>query len=883
MQGFKEIERKWQNEWEKANIFRVRPSKKKNKFVCLEMFPYPSGYLHMGHVRNYAIGDAYARFKRMQGFNVLYPMGYDSFGLPAENAAIKNKADPEEWTVSNIEGQKKQQKLLGLSYDWSREIATHKKEYYKWNQYFFLKLYEKGLAYRKESPVNFCNSCKTVLANEQVESGKCWRCHNYVEIKDLEQWFFKITNYAEELLDGLEKLKNWPERVKVMQKNWIGKSHGTLVNFKLKGTDKTIPIFTTRPDTLYGVSFMAFAPEHPMVIEMTENTPYEEEAKKFINKVVIEEKFTRTAEDKEKEGVFIGKHAINPLTNEEIPIFIANFVLLDYGTGAIMAVPAHDQRDFEFAKKYDLPIKVVITPKEKELKANEMEAAYVDDGILINSKQFNGINNKEAVEKINDFLEQKDFGKRAVQYKLRDWLISRQRYWGTPIPIVYCEKCGIVPVDYKNLPVELPKDVEFTGEGNPLGKCESFMKTKCPKCKAKARRETDTMDTFVDSSWYFFRYCDNKNKKMPFGEEANYWMPVNQYIGGIEHAILHLLYSRFFTKALRDMGLTNIDEPFTSLLTQGMVTKDGAKMSKSLGNIVDPMEIINKYGADTARLFILFAASPEKELEWSDQGIVGSFRFINKFYSLTEQKGAANLMRDEVLVHKTNKLIRDATNNIEHFEFNVAITHIMEFVNFINKNKESFSDNEFRNSLNTLIVLLSPFIPHVCEEVWHILGNKSFVSRAKWPKYNQKKINEKLDALEIMTDATTSDINAILKLIKTTPSKITVIVSGKWKYTFFKKLKQELEKTRDVKELISKLMDKEHKEDIPKLIQNAIKNPSMVPELILDQEMEFKALYEAKEMLSKEFKLTVEIGKAETSKHEKAKNAMPGKPAIVIN
>src|SRR3989339_833587 len=569
----KTIEQKWQKYWEENNLFRSGEKSDKKKFYLLEMFPYPSGKLHMGHARNYAIGDTLARFLRMNDYNLLYPMGYDAFGLPAENAAIKNKINPEKWTDECINTMKEQQKKLGLSYDWNRLVVTAKPEYYKWNQWIFTKFFEKGLAFKKQAPTNFCPKDQTVLANEQVIDGKCWRCQTEVEVKDLEQWFYKITDYAEELLKDIEKLTGWPERVRIMQHNWIGKSDGLSVNFPVKNSDKNIEIFTTRPDTLFGVTFMTFAAEHPLVMELVKGTEKEKEIKDFVNKIVIQKRITRL-EEKEKEGIFTGKYAINPLTGDEIPIYVGNFVLMEYGTGAIMCVPAHDQRDFEFAKKYNIPIKEVIQPFDSA-QGKPLSAAFVEEGTMVNSQQFNGINSKDAIAKISVYIEEKKFGKRVIHYKLRDWLISRQRYWGTPIPIVYCEKCGSVPVPEKDLPVRLAQDADFSAGGNPLATSKSFVETKCPKCNAKARRETDTMDTFIDSSWYFLRYCSPKQDKFPFSKEkVSYWMPVDQYIGGIEHAVLHLLYSRFYTKALRDLKLLDYNEPFNNLLCQGMVVKD---------------------------------------------------------------------------------------------------------------------------------------------------------------------------------------------------------------------------------------------------------------------------------------------------------------------
>jgi len=634
MADFNTIAKKWQKKWESSKIFKVDEDPKKKKYYVLEMYPYPSGSgLHMGHARNYCIGDAFTRYKRMQGFNVLYPMGYDSFGLPAENAAIKAKSHPKIFTEKSVKNFIKQQKELGLSYDWSRMIASHTPEYYKWDQWIFLKMYEKGLVYKKKSAVNWCPKCNTVLANEQVHNGKCWRHETTnVEVKDLEQWFFKITNYADELLKDIGKLKGWPEDVKLMQKNWIGRSEGAEIKFPIENSDKILSVFTTRPDTFFGITFLVYAPEHPDVAELTKGTKYESKVKEFVRKVVLEDRFERTAEDKEKEGMFIGKYAINPITKEKIPIYIANFVLYEYGTGAIIAVPAHDERDFQFAKKYKIPIKVVINPPDYELNPEKMTRSYMGDGVMVNSKQFNGMNNRDAIPEFAKFFKKNNCGNATVQYKLRDWLISRQRFWGCPIPIIYCEKCGILPVPEKDLPVKLPENFKFTiGKGNPLEHCKEFLNTKCPKCGAKAKRETDTMDTFVDSSWYFLRYCDSKNNKLPFDpEKAAYWMPIDTYIGGKEHATMHLIYFRFFTKFLRDIGLLKIDEPAPRLFNQGMLHKNGVVMSKSKGNVVIPEEIAKKYGIDTARLFLLFVASPDKDMEWSDEGIEGSFRFINK-------------------------------------------------------------------------------------------------------------------------------------------------------------------------------------------------------------------------------------------------------------
>ena len=618
---FKSIEKKWQDFWEANRINEASNQSGKPKFYDLVMFPYPSGAIHMGHVRNYAIGDIVARYKKMQGFNVLHPIGWDAFGMPAENAAIKNHSHPKDWTEKCIQMMKVQLKKLGLSYDWAREVTTCKEDYYKWTQWIFLQFYRAGLAYRKKAAINWCDTCKTVLANEQAKEGKCWRCDNKVEEKALEQWFFKITAYADRLLNDIEKLKGWPDSVKIMQQNWIGKSHGTKITFKIEDSDKKLEIFTTRPDTLFGVTYMTLAPEHPLTLEVSHAKPQHEAVKKYIERVKEEKKASRELSD-EKTGEFTGAFAINPANGEKIPIWTSDYVLMEYGTGAVMAVPAHDERDFDFAVKFKLAIKTVIVPEGKEPEADP-KSAYIDEGIMVNSSHFNGMNSSDAINAITDWLIENGTGKRETNFKIRDWLISRQRYWGAPIPVVYCEKCGVVPVPEKDLPVKLPYNVEFTGEGgSPLSKSEEFINTSCPQCGGKAARETDTLDTFNCSSWYFLRYINPDKTNAPFSfNDLKYWMPVDQYIGGIEHAILHLLYSRFFTKVLYDLKLVPVDEPFKNLLTQGMVVKDGAKMSKSKGNVVDPDYIVEKYGADTARLFILFASPPERELEWSDAGV----------------------------------------------------------------------------------------------------------------------------------------------------------------------------------------------------------------------------------------------------------------------
>ncbi len=751
------IELHWQKIWNDSNIFRIKEDKSKKKFYLLEMFPYPSGRIHMGHVRNYTIGDVIARYLRMTGYNVLHPMGWDAFGMPAENAAISHKTHPKEWVDKNISYMRAQLKRLGFSYDWSREVNTSLPEYYRWEQKFFIEMYKKDLAYRQKSAVNWCPQCKTVLANEQVIDGKCWRCSSDVVVEEKEQWFFRITNYAEALLKGCDTLKGWPERVLTMQRNWIGKSEGVELDFKIQGLDGTLKIFTTRADTVYGITFMCIAPEHPLVSKIVTGEKLEE-VKSFVDRIKRGGTKSRSIEIAEKEGMFTGRYAISPFTGEPIPIYVANFVLMEYGTGAIMSVPAHDQRDFEFAKKYNIDIKVVIQPDGEKLDPVTMTKAYEGDGKMANSGEFNGIDNERGKSLVIQKAEKRGFGKSITNYKLRDWGISRQRYWGAPIPIVYCDKCGIQPVQEDELPVELPMDVVITGEGeSPLAKHKKFVSATCPVCKGNARRETDTMDTFVESSWYFLRYTSPDNKDVPFVPSAlEYWMTVDQYIGGIEHAILHLLYSRFLTKALKDLGYVKFDEPFDNLLTQGMVIKDGAKMSKSLGNIVDPEDIINRYGADTARLFILFASPPEKDLEWSDKGVEGAKRFFDRIWRLAyKHSGRLKTVKDRKigsdekslsLRKLTHKTIKKVTNDIkDRYHFNTCISTLMEFLNDLYDMEETGIDDEqlpaFKEALETMLVLLNPFAPHITEEINKELGNAPIVNMA-WPTLDPELIRE---------------------------------------------------------------------------------------------------------------------------------------------
>src|SRR3989338_4018732 len=1049
---FNHIAKKWQSQWESKKIFEVKEDSKKKKSYVLQMFPYPSGTsLHMGHAKNYVIGDIVARHKRMLGFNVLQPMGYDAFGLPAENAAIKNKSHPKVFTDIAIKGYIQQSKALGLSYDWSRVLATCYPDYYKWNQWFFLKFYERGLAYKKKAPVNWCNSCQTVLANEQVEQGKCWRCHNEVSIKQLEQWFFKITDYAERLLQDLSLLAGWPERIRTMQSHWIGKSEGATIFFPIKDSKEKIEVFTTRPDTIYGVNCIIFAPEHPQVLELVKGTSYQAQVHEFINKVVIKERFKRGDEDQEKEGLFIGKYAVNPLTKEELPIYIANFILLDYGTGAIMSVPAHDERDFAFAKKYDLPIKTVIQkeglncvlvhgspekdqskepsdipqnqkpwyvwtkkkleecgykvtlplmPKswlpdyadwkrefektevneksvlighsagtaflvrwlgetkrkikklilvapgkissndrvkalydfkinkeikklvdeiiifisndaqhhidsaklyEKELDGQLIEienkghfrtsdmgtgeflellekildrsTAYTDNGILINSGSFNGLSTQKAKSAIIKELQAKKIGAAKQHYKLRDWLVSRQRYWGTPIPMVYCTKCGIVPVPEKELPIKLPEKVEFTGEGNPLAKTKEFVNVNCPKCRSPAKRETDTMDTFVDSSWYFLRFCDANNDQAPFDKDkVKYWMPVNQYTGGAEHAVMHLLYARFFTKALKDMKMLDIDEPFVNLFNQGMLHKDGVVMSKSKGNIITQDEISQKYGIDTGRWYLMSVASPDKDIEWDEKGVEGSFRALNKIVALIENaKYTAKEERIEAKMHKT---IKEVSETIESMTYNMGLIKLMEFVAYLQKQPAVTKE-----SVEVLIKLISPFVPHLAEELWEMTKHKGFVCQEDWPKYNEKKIDPKIDAAEELVENTTSDIQAVLNLVKIKPKEITLFVAEKWKYPLFKKLHQE--ENRDFSALMKKFADKEHGQDVGKIVQHFMKG-ALKTDIVLSPEEELDALKENKPVWEKQFGAKFNLVHADSSKEPKAKQAIPGKVAILI-
>jgi len=789
----KTIEAKWQNFWKKERLFKVEEDPNKEKYYLLEMFPYPSGNIHMGHVRNYTIGDVVARYKRMQGFNVLHPMGWDAFGMPAENAAIANKSHPAKWTYANIDAMRFQLKRLGFSYDWDREIATCRPEYYQWEQWLFLKMYEKGMAYRKESFVNWCEHCQTVLANEQVEAGLCWRCGQQVRQKKLWQWFFRITDYAEDLLSYCEKLPGWPDKVITMQKNWIGKSIGAEIRFSIENTDEKIPVFTTRQDTVFGATFMCLAPEHPLVVKLSKGTSREKEVSGFVDRISMQDRSVKALESYEKEGIFTGAYCVNPLSGIRMPIYTANFALMEYGTGAVMSVPAHDQRDFEFARKYGLDIVVVVKPYDADLDPATMTEAYAGEGIMMNSGQFDGMDNVDALDAIASYLEKNDLGKKTTSYRLRDWGISRQRYWGAPIPIIHCKTCGIVPVPETDLPIVLPEDADLLDDGkSPLPTLEYFTKTTCPACGSpEAGRETDTMDTFVESSWYYERYCSPNCKTAMFDRKAvDYWMPVDQYIGGVEHAILHLLYSRYYTRVLKDFGLVKYREPFTRLLTQGMVCKETVscpehgfllpedvegtdtdrrckkcgqgttigrveKMSKSKKNVIDPNILLEKYGADTTRLFCLFAAPPERDLEWSEQGVEGGYRFLNRVWRLVlnwmdsiHDARSFNGSPDELwgsfrgLFEKTHASIKKVTTDIEdRFHFNTAISAVMELVNTmygIDPDEKNAQNVEvMRLAVESVALLLSPIVPHFAEELWESLGFDTSILLASWPTYRK--------------------------------------------------------------------------------------------------------------------------------------------------
>ena len=776
--NFQEVERKWQKIWAEERVFEVREDPSKPKYYLLEMYPYPSGRIHMGHVRNYSIGDVIARYKSMNGLNVIHPIGWDALGMPAENAAIKHGVHPRKWTLDNIAVMRDQLKKMGFGYDWSREVNTCLPDYYKWNQWFFLKMFERGLAFRKESWVNWCSQCRTVLANEQVVGGGCWRCGTPAIQKKMEQWFLKITEYAEELLSGHERLGKWPEHVLLMQKNWIGKSRGAMIDFPVPSLARTIEVFTTRIDTIYGATFLVISPEHPMAQDLIAASPRREEFKAWIAKAVADARTKRGFGEDEKEGIDTGVRAVNPFTGEPVPVWVANYVLMDYGTGAIMAVPAHDQRDYEFAQKHGLRTKPVIVPAEGSAEKAEEGKAFETTGRLRDSGPFTGLRSEEAMDKMGAYAEEKKIGRRSTTFRLRDWGISRQRYWGTPIPVVTCPKCGTVGIPYEDLPVEIPHDVVITGEeGSPLERLESFVRTTCPRCGGKARRETDTMDTFVDSSWYFFRYTSPREEKLPFRPEAaDYWLPVDLYIGGVEHAILHLIYSRFFTKVLRDLGLTRVSEPFPHYLAQGMVIKDGSVMSKSKGNIVDPDEILKKFGADALRLFIIFASPPDREFTWAEEGLEGSYRFLVRVWTIVHENldvfagGAPGLPNDlpaggsiDRVLRKMHQTIKKVGGDIEvRFHLNTAVSSIMELYNLVRKETGALRQSAegkavLRSALEALVQLLSPFSPHIAEELWEKTGHAEILIRTPWPAFDPALAREETVTIVVQVNGKVRD------------------------------------------------------------------------------------------------------------------------------
>ncbi|KKM71343.1 hypothetical protein LCGC14_1431580 [marine sediment metagenome] len=920
------IEKKWQERWEKDKIFEVKEDPDKKKFFVLEMYPYPSGTLHMGHLRNYTIGDCFARFKRMNGFNVLYPMGYDSFGLPAENAAIDHGVNPEEWTNKNIKIMKEQQKRIGLSYDWSRMICSHNPNYYKWDQWFFLKMFERGLAYKEDSYVNWCPKCVTVLANEQAQGGKCWRCNTDVEQKFLSQWFLKIREYAEELLDGLNMVE-WPEKVKQMQRNWISKSEGTIIKFPIAEENRTIDIFTTRPDTLYGVTFMVFAPEHPWVREWVKGSQYEEEFEVLYQEVMHQNIFERTDINLEKKGMFIGKYSVNPITKEEIPVYISNFVVYEYGAGAVMAVPAHDQRDFEFAKEFEIPIKIVIQPHDYDLNKAKMTRSYEGDGSLVHSGEFDGMENRSAIKIITEKLEEINSGYATNNYKLRDWGISRQRYWGCPIPVLYCEVCGQIPVPYEDLPVYLPKDVSFTGAGNPLETSESFINTECPKCGKNARRETDTMDTFIDSSWYFFAFCDppSVESDVPYHKDiVNYWGNVDLYVGGIEHAILHLIYARFFTKVARDLGLHKFDEPFQKLLTQGMINKfqpycpdcnvflmkadlkemrckicgntnliqKSVKMSKSYGNTVDPSEIIDKYGADAARFFILFGASPESGLEWSDEGVNFAHKFLRNFFHLLttpiKKKRNKSNIRDELIIYNLNKTIKLVTESFNKVALRDGINFIIQFTSDFTKYKEEgVIEKIYNDCREKLTLIFHPIAPHITEEIWELMGKEGYISLNSWSGYDLSILNTENEFKWNLLNNVLNDINSIRLAAKIeTIKKAIIIIAENWKFEFYSILMELIEKTKNQGEIMKELMKNEifkvHSKFVNQITSKILKNIGKFPNDNLSQSDELQFFKQIELVIQKKFNCEVKVLVEHESESKKAIQALPGRPAIVI-
>jgi len=871
---FLSISKKWQKRWEEEKAFEAKESSDKPKFYVLEMFPYPSGDgLHMGHALNYSIGDVYARFKILKGFNVLHPIGYDALGLPAENAAIKAGEHPQEYTNNSIRGFTVQFKSIGLSYDWSRVVNTASPNYYKWDQWIFLKMLEKGLAYQKTSAVNWCPECETVLANEQVVNGKCWRHDDTeVEIKHLKQWFLRTTHYADELYEKIDELE-WPEKTKSMQKNWIGKSHGVEIDFEING--KNWPVFTTRPDTIFGVTFMVVAAQHPKLGELvTEEQKLE--VQEFLRKIkTVSQKSMKEVDELNKEGVFTGSYAINPANGENVPVYAGNFVVADYGSGMVMAVPAHDQRDFEFAKKYGIEIRQVITGGFSD------KRAHSGPGKLINSGQFNELNNEKAKEEISSWLAKRKKARNTVNFKLRDWLISRQRYWGTPIPVIHCDKCGAVPVPEKDLPVTLPKDVKF-GKGNPLLTNKEWINVKCPKCSGDAKRETDTMDTFVNSSWYYLRYCDPKNKDMAFDpKKAEYWCPIDQYIGGAEHACMHLIYIRFYAKFLNDLRLISFREPAKKLFHQGMLSGEGGiKMSKSKGNVIVPDEVSKRYGIDTARYFLLSIASPDKPRDWSEKGIQGALRLIRRIFWIFEN---VKIGKDsEKIKSLINKTIRDIEKDYESFDFRAATIRLKELFEELEREKEISKE-----TLQKSLILLNPICPHITEELWEKLGNKSLVSVEKWPAFDESCIDEKVEVLSSLVNSVCDDVRTIQKLIKRDFTRLKLLISEEWKYGLYSLIQNELSKGN--KEITKAVMASEFRKygkDAIRIAEDLLKNPAkaMMGEIKPEEEAGIykESVEQIKSKIQKNCSIEVITESGSELEKAKRKTANPGKPAIVL-
>lgn len=915
----KDIEEKWQEKWEENNVHQAEMDEDKEKYYVLDMFPYPSGKLHMGHGRAFSLGDAVARFKSMQGYNVMHPMGWDAFGMPAENAAIDRDVDPGEWTFDCIDSMRDGFKRLGFSLDWSREVTTCTPEYYKWDQWIFQKMLDDGLAYRDEAEVNWCPSCETVLADEQVENGDCWRCDTVVENKDMKQWKLGITEYADELLEDLEQLEGWPDKVRKMQNDWIGKSTGAQIEFLLKAGGE-LEVFTTRPDTIFGATFMALAPEHELAEEIAEEkeevAEYVEEAKK---------RDSEEREEKSKSGVFTGRHAENPFTGEEIPIYVAEFILTDYGTGAIMAVPAHDERDHEFATEHGIEIREVVeSPEDHEIQ----EECWEGNGQHINSEFLNGLDKDEAIETIIKKLEEEKLGYKDVNYKLRDWLISRQRYWGTPIPVVYCGDCGTVPVPEEDLPVKLPKDVEFTGQGNPIKTSSHFIDTECPECGGDAERETDTMDTFINSSWYFLRYCSPEFDEAPFDQkEANYWMNIDQYVGGIEHAVMHLLYARFFNKFLRDEGMIDNDEPFERLLTQGMVNHpayncpehgwlfpeevedknicskcgqevevDTIKMSKSKNNVVRPNELVENHGADTARTFILRASHPQKELDWSKEGVKASKDMLERIHRLVTESdelltddqpdlGEADL-NDRIVSSRIQRAIEKATADCESQEFNLAIGEIDKLLTKLYWYRQRNPDGAiFSHGVRVLVKLMGPFAPHLMDELWHNLGHDEFIYNVDWPEVKEELLDVEAEKIDEYFETVAEDIRDIKKMINSKPEEIKVIQAADWKYDAFSSINENLD-LQDVGQVMGQVVEgelKTHAQKVNEMVVEAVENPGKFKAQFLEEDVESEALNENTERWEEEFGVNVEVEREEDSDAGKADRAEPGRPAIVIN